>query len=227
MNESFLEQQHRFVPPTDWALGVAVLVAGLYVASRILFPRYHNRIAFAFFNRYESFKLIEEKNVLVSRGGYLLVTVPVFGISMAVLQQMGRIQPGMLSGQPLLSYLGILGTVASLFAGRILAVTLFGISFEKRDIALKFNQMWILHLENLASWILVPSLVLPFTSGVVRQVLLILVWSLLSVWLVFTIVRELDILRSHRVSMFYMFLYLCALEILPLWWAVLSITEGG
>jgi hypothetical protein len=42
----------------------------------------------------------------------------------------------------------------------------------------------------------------------------------------YTILRELELLKSYRVSIFYMFLYLCTLEILPLWWAVVSIKEG-
>jgi hypothetical protein len=103
---------------------------------------------------------------------------------------------------------------------------LFGFFFEKKEIALRFNQIWFIQFENLGVFILIPSLVLPFSVGIIQLVLLILLWISMFLWIGYTILRELDLLKSYRVSIFYMFLYLCTLEILPMWWALQSITEG-
>jgi hypothetical protein len=226
MNDFLLKPQIRVVPETDWAIGIICLVLILYIISRILFPRYHVRIARAFFNRYEATKLIEEKNVLFNRGGFLLNFVPLFCIAMLVYQQIGFVKPELLLVNPFQKYLGFLVAVSAFFGGRILSVYLFGYSFEKNDIALRFNQVWLLQFENLGTFILLPALLLPFTVGIVKVITLIVLWVFLICWILFTITRELELLKSYRISLFYMFLYLCTLEILPWWWVIQSITEG-
>ncbi|MFA5815376.1 MAG: DUF4271 domain-containing protein [Bacteroidales bacterium] len=226
MNDSFLKPLIRTVPETDWVMAVVCLVSILFIISRILFPRYHTRIAHAFFNRYEAAKLIEEKNVLFNRGGFLLNLVPLFCIAMIVYEQIGYFKPELIFVNPSLHYLGVLTAVFIYFGGRILVVYLFGYSFEQNEIALRFNQVWLLQFENLGTFILIPSLILPFTTGIVKILVLIILWFTLIPWVLYTIIRELELLKSYRISIFYMFLYLCTLEILPLWWVIQSITEG-
>ncbi len=226
MNESFLKQQLRTVPETDWIIAVICLVCGLYIVSRLVFPRYHGRIAHAFFNRYEANKLISEKNVLIHNNGFLLNLIPLFCIAMLVYEQRSFFNPEFNLEHPFLKYTGILTLVIAYFGGRILVLSIFGLSFERQELALRFNQVYLLHFENLGTFILIPALVLPFSQGIIRIILMISLWSGLILWIIYTIIRELDLLKSYRVSIFYMFLYLCTLEILPLWWAAVSITEG-
>ena len=226
MNDSFLKAQIRAMPDTDWVIAIACLAAILYIISRLMFPRYHSRISHAFFNRYEAAKLIEEKIVLFNRGGYLLNLIPPFCIALIVVEQIGYIHPEFILLDPFPNYLKVLAITFLYFVGRILAIYLFGYAFEQKEVALRFNQVWLLQFENLSSFILVPSVILPFTSGVVKLILLIAIWFVLLLWLIYTCIRELELLKSYRVSIFYMFLYLCTLEILPLWWVMQSITEG-
>ncbi|TSA35357.1 MAG: DUF4271 domain-containing protein [Porphyromonadaceae bacterium] len=226
MNDSFLKPLIRTVPETDWVMAVVCLVSILYIISRILFPRYHTRITHAFFNRYEAAKLIEEKNVLFNRGGFLLNLVPLFCIAMIVYQQIGYFKPELVFVNPSLHYLRVLTAVFIFCGGRILVVYLFGYSFEQNEIALRFNQVWLLQFENLGTFILIPSMILPFSIGIVKILVLIILWFILILWVLYTILRELELLKSYRISIFYMFLYLCTLEILPLWWVVQSMTEG-
>ena len=226
MNDSFLKPLVRTVPETDWVIAVVCLVSVLYIISRILFPRYHIRIGHAFFNRYEAAKLIEEKNMLFNRAGFLLNLVPLFCIAMLIYEQVGHFKAGLLFVNPALQYLKALTVVFFYFGGRILVVYLFGYAFEQNEIALRFNQVWLLLFENLGTFILIPSLALPFTAGIVSILVLIILWLILISWILYTVIRELELLKSFHVSIFYMFLYLCTLEILPLWWVIQSITEG-
>ncbi len=226
MNDYFLKPHIRAVPETDWAIGVICLVCILYIINRILFPRYHVRIANAFFSRYETTKLIEEKNVLFNRGGFLLNLIPLFCIAMMAYQQVGHFKPEFLLLNASLHYLWVLTAVLIYFGGRILLVYLFGYSFEQQEIALRFNQIYLLQFENLGTFILIPSLAIPFTTGIVKISILIILWITAISWVLYTIIRELQLLKSYRISIFYMFLYLCTLEILPLWWVIQSITEG-
>jgi hypothetical protein len=226
MNESFLKQQWRTVPENDWIIAVICLVSVLYIVSRLVFPRYHGRIAHAFFNRYEANKLISEKNVLFHNNGFLLNIIPLFCIAMLVYEQRSFFNPEFNLDNPFLKYLVILSLVTVYFLGRILVISLFGLSFERQEISLRFNQVYLLNFDNLGTFILIPALVLPYSHGIIKIILLITLWLGLILWVLYTILRELELLKSYRVSIFYMFLYLCTLEILPLWWAVVSIKEG-
>ena len=226
MNDYFLQASPRMVPDTDWMVGFVIVTALLYVISRVLFPRYHNRIANAFFNRYEATKLIEEKNTLFQRSGFLLNFVPVLCIAMVVFQQVGWFREGNLYDHPFLRFSAVLGLTFLYFILRILLVYLFGLSFQKNEVALRFNQLWLVQFQNLSRFLLIPALGLPFTTGLMHLIVLLTIWTMLAVWLAYTIYRELEILKFLHISLFYMILYLCTLEILPLWWAMRSIIEG-
>jgi hypothetical protein len=226
MDDPFLKAQIRIVPETDWMVAVIGLTLILYVISKLLFPRYHTRINHAFFNRHEAAKLIEEKNVLISKDGFLLNMVPLFCLAMLVYQQRGYFKPALIFNHPALHYLSTLAIVIIYFGGRVLLIHLFGYAIDQKKMALNFNQVWLLQFENLGSLILIPSLILPFTVGTVKMAILFILWIFVLAWVLYTIVRELDLLKSYKISIFYLFLYLCALEILPLWWALKSITEG-
>ena len=226
MNGSFLQQQSRPVPENDWAIGVILVATLLYVMNRLIFPRYYARISHAYFNQYEATKLIEEKNILFNPAGFLLNLVPPFCIAMLVLYQRAWFHPDMLFESPFGKYLVALAAVVIYFGARIAFIQVMGFAFDKREVALRFNQVWLLQFENLGTFILVPALALPYLSGPVRLVFLLAVWVILAIWLLYTIIREIGILQSYRVSLFYLFLYLCTLEILPLWWVIQSITEG-
>lgn len=226
MNDPFLKPMARIVPETDWFLIVALLAILLFITSRILFPRYHNRLRHAFFNQYEAEKLIAEKTSLFSRGGILLNMVTVICIATIVYQQIGVFNPEYLLSNPLPDFLVILALTLAYFAFRILSIQMIGHFFESREPALRFNQIWLLQFENLGILLLLPALAVPFASGIVKIILLVILWVLLILWLLYMISRELGILKSFHISIFYMFLYLCTLEILPLWWVIQSITEG-
>lgn len=226
MNESFLKTQIRSVPDTDWVIWLICIVSAVYIASRLLFPRYYSRISHAFFNWYEAIKLMEEKNVLFNRAGFLLNFIPIFCIAMLVFEQMGYFRHDLLQVSPGFKYLGVLALVGIYYGVRILVIFLFGYSFEQNEIALRFNQLWFIQFQNLGTFIFIPTLILPFTAGVVKIAVFGVLWFAFILWLLYTIIRELELLKSFRISIFYMFLYLCTLEILPMWWAIKSITEG-
>jgi len=226
MNDFFLQDSPRMVPDTDWIVGFVIVTALLYVISRLLFPRYHNRISNAFFNRYEASKLIEEKNTLFHRSGFLLNFVPALCIAMVVFQQVGGFREENLHDHPFFRFSAILGITLLYFVLRLLFVYLFGLSFQKHEVALRFNQLWLVQFQNLSRFLLIPALGLPFMTGLAHLIVLLAIWTMLAVWLAYTIYRELEILKFLHISLFYMILYLCTLEILPLWWAVRSIIEG-
>lgn len=226
MTDPFLSSAERTMQQTDWAIPVMILVSVIYIISRLMFPRYHQRIAYAFFSWYEAYKLIEEKNVIFKRGGFLLKLVTLFCLSMLVFIQLTSFGTQTFPDKPFLAYLGVVIVVLAFFASRILFVFLFGFSFDKEDIALRFNQIYLLQFENLGTVILVPALILPFTPAFIKILLLIILWIIVGFWVIYTLLRELQLLKTKGISIFYMFLYLCTLEILPLWWVVQTITEG-
>ncbi len=226
MNDYFLRNQERIVPDTDWMVVFALFTVALYVLSRLLFPRYHERLSYSFFNRYEAAKLMEERNTLFSRPGLLLNIVPVLCLAISIYMQVSLLREINLYDRPLLRFLAILGLVFFYCILRILLVFLFGLSMQNKEIALRFNQVWIFNFQTLSRVLLIPVVALPFLAGILKFILLIIIWLTLASWLVYTIFRELELLKSRRISLFYMILYLCTLEILPLWWAIKSITEG-
>jgi len=226
MNEYFLQNRERIVPDTDWMVGVALFTVLLFVISRLLFPRYHERLSIAFFNRYEAVKLMEERNTLFVRPGLMLVFVPVISLAICVFMQVSWFRESTLFDRPFLRFAGILAITLLFFGLRLLAVYLFGLAMNRSDLALRFNQTWMINFQYVSRIIIIPAIALPFLNGLLHTICLIMIWLAMLMWLIYTVYKEVQLLISSRVSIFFMILYLCTLEILPLWWAVKSIMEG-
>ena len=225
MNEYFFHGKERLVAPTDWIFVAFILVSALLILTRILFPRYNWRITFAFFNDYEGIKLITEKGTLLPRESYMLAVIPLFNVSLLVNQQIGWFNPDFVLYHAVVNYVKVFALVFLFVLFRLLFVWLMAWLLQLKEIGLRFNQMWMLHWLNLGIYTFAPAFIVPFLHGNMKIIALIVIWLAVVAWLIYTAFKELRILISYRISLFYLILYLCTLEILPLWWAVKTVMQ--
>jgi hypothetical protein len=225
MNEYFFEGKERIAPPTDWIFVVFLIVAVLLFLSRLLFPKFNSRINLAFFNEYEGIKLMAEKSVLFPRESYIASIIPLFNLSLLVLQQIGWFNPGFILSNPVWNYLKVFVLVLSFYAFRLFFVWLTAWLMGTREIGLRFNQVWLVQWLNFGTYSFIPAFMVPFLYGQIRIIALIVIWLAILFWHGYTIFKEIRVLLSYRISLFYLILYLCTLEILPLWWAVKTVMQ--
>ncbi len=202
----------------DWIFSI-VLIAFILIASvRVGAPRFITELFQAIFSETKWNKTMESLKLQNRRASLQLfilyhLTAPLFIYEILVYQQIN-----VFNQNNILSYLAILLAGLALFGIRTAGYWLLGYVFETRQKTLQFLQASLI-FTNIAGLLILPiSLLFPFIDPTYYQMLLRLGLSLFIVLYIWLISRGIKIILDDFLSIFYMFLYLCALEILPLLW---------
>ncbi|MFO7616192.1 MAG: DUF4271 domain-containing protein [Bacteroidales bacterium] len=225
MDPYYLAEQANQKPDSDWIILLAFLVFLINILGRLFFPNYHRRVNISFFNDYEATKLISEKRTNIPRESLLFTLNTLLILSLLTFQQLAWLNHSILPSNPILGYLKILGASAFYLIFRLSSAAAFGWLFQSRDLASRFNQTWLINFQFLGFFGIIPVFVVPFLSPPLSLTLLILLWATLLIWVIYTTIRELSVLKLAGINLFYKILYLCTLEILPVWWALSTILE--
>jgi len=115
-----------------------------------------------------------------------------------------------------LLYLFNLCLLAGIFLSRALMLNLTGIFFNCRKITREYLHN-IFIFNKLSGLVVLPlTFLLVYTTGTLQELIFWITIFILFCIVVMRIVRSVVFSYRKEVSVFYMFLYLCALEIAPL-----------
>ena len=206
---------NKSVADTDWMIGVVIFAGLLYAWTRMIYGKYIGMLMQSAVNFFTARRVYEEANVV--RGRVFLLLNILFFINVGMFAQ----QCASLYGFKLDDTSGFVQF--SLFAlafftfylVKTIALKILDFIFDTRAFgAYNFN----IHLYNkVYGLILLPFIaVIPFVPENIAEKLVWVGMALFVLFYIFTLFRGLRICIKNRISIFYLFFYLCALEILPL-----------
>lgn len=213
VNEIKFHPRHEKLEMADWNIGLVALVLLLIVMSKTLFPRRFRQLSGAIFGSNYLNQLLREWNPFQSLMGifFILAYVVVFGL---YLQRLLIYFAG--GDQTLASpfaFFALAAGVGAFLLLRMLFVNFFAFLFRTKEVSMRY-------LTNQVSYFMITALLLlpilfvliynPFKSVFYMSILLVMAL------LVFRFYRSFIVgLSNRRFSILYLFLYLCALEIVP------------
>jgi hypothetical protein len=208
--------QARNLTTHDWLLGIYLLVVVLFVWIRIFYNKFFATLANALISFHISAKLFQEKNVLLHRVSIVLDFIYLIIFSVFIYQFtvfLGFSRPG-LSGFKL--YLLLLNVVMlytffrrsilRLTGNLFLALPLFAEYIHNTFVVNKGMGIALFPIVIMAHY-------LPYKLVPIVLVIGVLIFSLA---LILKITRAYQIIMRKDIILFYLILYLCTLEILPL-----------
>lgn len=213
VKEISLIPRHEKTEMADWNIGLVALVLLLIVMTKTLFPRRFRQLSGALVGSNYLNQLLREWNPLRSLMGvfFILAYIVVFGL---FLQRLLIYFAG--ADQTLaspLTYLAMAAGVGAFLLLRMLLVSFFSFLFRTQEVSMRY-------LTNQVSYFMITTLLLlpilfvliynPFKSVFYMSIILVLVLLLFRFYRSFIVG-----LSNRRFSILYLFLYLCALEIVP------------
>jgi hypothetical protein len=227
-----LKPRHAAAQPltnegSNWLFGVLILVIAIFTYLRISYRKYISQLLKALFNVNIANQIVRDENILVQRASLMLNMI--FYMSAAMLLYFISVQydwqlKGMGTGFKRFAYLGMM--LAAVYLIKLMVITLAGKIFNlgREMSAYIFN---IFLINNMLGIALLPLLVLFIFSGYMQlSWLLIAGIVLVGSAYVYRIFRGILIgITSSAASFTYIFLYICALEIAPLFIAIKLISE--
>jgi hypothetical protein len=136
------------------------------------------------------------------------------GLMLYIIEERFSLSPYGLQG--ILLYLFNLAMLTGLFFGRIILVNLTGFLFNQIGIFREYLYNAFI-FNKILSFVVLPLLLFVlYTQGMVQEVLFWITLAVVLVVLGMRVVRGVVFSFKKDVLLFYMFLYLCALELVPL-----------
>jgi hypothetical protein len=199
----------------EWVMGIAVFSAALFVLIRIYFQKYFSSIVTSAVNIQIAEKLTREKNVIVRRVFTLLNLNFVISSSLFIYMGFTKLNVNLPFHTSFQNYLFILIGLSGILFFRYLIILSVGSIFDSIRLFREYLHNTYLINKNLGLYLLpliisVFYLKQPF-SDIIFYVSLIIV----GISILYKYIRAIQIIMRYNIFLFYTFLYLCTLEILP------------
>ncbi|KOH44698.1 DUF4271 domain-containing protein [Sunxiuqinia dokdonensis] len=199
----------------DWFIGIFILVLILLATVRLFFNKYLNQLFHAIVNSATSSRLFRDRSVSITHASFRLDLIFYFTFSIFIFQFSGEFSRSIFKAG-FLTYLIILGMVVSYYILKRLAYSFTGIVAESTSETTEFLYNMHLHNRVLGLFLIPVTLVIAFTSLPNPRLVFYSGLFICGGFYLLLLIRGAKILLKKHFSIFYLILYLCTLEILPL-----------
>jgi len=203
-------------PQNDWMIAIGLLVLILIAIVRFSFGKYLYRVLDSVLNYQSSNNLFLEKNMRNLRGSIFLNTLFFTNVSLFIVQYYNYFWDVKMDKVSFAFYLYSLIGLCILYLGKIIIIRSIGYIFNGSKDAKEYLHTIFIYNKNLAIILLPITLSVPFIAEYASSLLLNTGIIISLIFFLLRLFRGIKILFRKHVSIFYMILYLCALEILPL-----------
>ncbi len=207
--------KERIVLSQDWVLGMILILWMIFASVRVEFPQYLAQIFSSILNFNSASRLFRQRGYKTMYGAFRLDLIFYFNLPLSVFQ-IAQYFKFSIPGYPLiLLFIGLFLVINLYFFIKILVHRLVGSMAMLKDQAdeLVFNiRLYYRALGFVLLPVITVHTILPQTNFITIWVMAVLI----VLMYLSTVIRSIYLGYQKGISIFYLILYLCTLEILPL-----------
>jgi len=210
-----MEKNIREFINTDWILVVVLMILLVYVIINVKDPKYLRSVVKGIGNFNFLKKLTISSNIDSNKSSYLLYFVFCLNLSFFIFycQLQWSIKP--LANTNFLQYIYIITFLIAFLVIKFCLLKLGGNIFGLTRIINKHIIVQYIYNQWLGLVLLPFICIIPFINKELKEIILYLGIFCISMVVILRFIRGIKILIEKQFSIFYLILYLCALEILP------------
>ncbi|MBO4602736.1 MAG: DUF4271 domain-containing protein [Salinivirgaceae bacterium] len=206
---------NRNVGETDWMIGVIIASFVLFIWARMIYGKFIGMVMQSVMSAFTARRVYSETNAVRNRIYFILNIIFYINTSLLLCQSFEFYGFKVFDDSSFMHFLVCFGAIVVFFLLRTIVLKTIDFLFETKAFG-EYN--FTIYLFNKAFGLLVLPVVtvIPFVPSFVTEKLIWAGFALLALSYLLTLFRGLRICLKNRVSIFYLFFYLCALEILPI-----------
>ena len=206
---------NRNVGETDWMIGVIIASFVLFIRARMIYGKFIGMVMQSVMSAFTARRVYSETNAVRNRIYFILNIIFYINTSLLLCQSFEFYGFKVFDDSSFMHFLVCFGAIVVFFLLRTIVLKTIDFLFETKAFG-EYN--FTIYLFNKAFGLLVLPVVtvIPFVPSFVAEKLIWAGFALLALSYLLTLFRGLRICLKNRVSIFYLFFYLCALEILPI-----------
>jgi len=200
----------------DWLVGVILFAFFLIASVKFLFGKYLSKLTDSIFNSNTANSLFLERNISMIKGSLMMNLLFVVNISLFAINVMDYFDIRIRQGDDLEQFMLVFFMISILYVAKYVLIKGLGYVFKVKNESKEYLFTIFLYNKNLGLFLFPIIIALPFVQVNAVVSLINIGFLMILFFLFLRISRGMKILIRKHVSIFYMILYLCALEILPL-----------
>ncbi len=200
--------------PTSWILGLIILSAFIFAWVKLFFNKNYRTIIKSGYNYNYSVKLFKEANSGSKRVSSFLNLIFVLNTSIFIYLFAGYLKVNLpIMDFKLIGFLIL--SITIIYSIKYLVIKFIGFVFSSDLIASEYiSNIWL--FNKLLGISLFPIIItLPYINSSMKMPLAYIGLATILIFFIFRIIRSFQIVFQIKLSIIYWILYLCTLEILP------------
>ena len=213
-------QAEKGIPITtfnsDWMVGILLFAIVLMAIVRFSFSKYLHKVLDSILNYQTASNLLSEKNMRNLRGSIFLNFLFFVNLALFLVQYAVYILSLNQENNNFIFFLYSFLILIIVYSVKAILIRLMGYIFGAVKESKEYLHTVFIYNKNLGVFLLPIIISVPFIALYATPILLNIGLFITLIFYIFRLFRGFKILFRQHVSIFYMILYLCALEILPL-----------
>ena len=206
---------NRNVGETDWMIGVIIASFVLFIWARMIYGKFIGMVMQSVMSAFTARRVFNETNAVRNRIYFILNIIFYTNTSLLVCQAFEYYEFKVFDDSHFMHFLLCFGAIVVFFLLRTITLKIIDFIFDTKAFS-EYNFNIYLYNKAYGLLILPVVTVIPFVPSIVAEKLIWAGFALLGLFYLMSLFRGLRICIKNRVSIFYLFFYLCALEILPI-----------
>jgi len=212
---NFYSKNHNNTAIPDWYLLLVFIVLSLFAAARIFFGKFINTVWLSAYSYQIASKTFKEKGILQRRLGLALDFLYLINASLFIYLLNRYFKPGIIQAEGPEVIIISFSILFLLILVRIFMMRLIAHIFKRSDLFQAFLFHYFIYSKVLAMLLIPFIFAIPYTTGNLQETLIFTAISAVLLVQIFRLYRAIIFVVKNVVLIFYLILYLCTLEILP------------
>ncbi|MCB8995060.1 MAG: DUF4271 domain-containing protein [Bacteroidales bacterium] len=199
----------------DWLFLLSILILAAIAAARVIYGKFLNSLWSSAFSYQFASKVYQEHGIVQKRFGYGLVLLYLINGALFLYLLNSFFEPGIFVEKGFYIVWQSFLVLSVLIVSRILIMRFAGFVFRRQDLFSGFLHHYFIY-NKIIGIVLIPFLfAIPYTQGKLQEIIVFTGITLVLSLLVLRLVRLAFFVLKNVVLFFYLILYLCILEIIP------------
>ena len=215
-NTEIIKPEKRNDVTNDWYLGIILFIVMLFMWIKIFYNKYFTLLFNSLLNYQISLKLLREKSVLTKRVSFALNLIYIIVLALFILKFLEFYQIKLFKFNNFELLLVLINMIILLSVARILILNIIGFLFNSNNIFNEYIHNNYIINKNLGLFLFPLVFIQVYMSEKLTVVFIIAGIILIFLSYILRLYRGFQIIIKKDIFLFYLILYLCTLEILPL-----------
>ena len=214
-SDSYISRNLKSYGIGDWYFVIIVVILVFIAWIRVAYSKYITTLFISSYSFQSASKNYQEKSIINRRVGYLFDIIFFISGALFLLQLYHFYDKDFLDTNNFGIFAISFAFLAALVLLRVMIMTLIGHIFDRFELFKSFLYHYYIFTKVIGIILLPFMAALPYTSGLIHNILLYSALSLVGLIFFLRAVRIIMFIRKNVLLLFYLILYLCTVELLP------------